>query len=311
MSEISTPSSSSAAANIGPSVLPSSAQVPASPVGVPTPQSSQPPTWRHAILTGEHAVFADHPSLAKFNNPADALKSYVTLQEKMGTMMPALRPDSDEATKAEFYKRIGVPDTVDGYKFEPPKELPQGMIHDIEMDKKFADWCHRNKVTPEAAQGIRQEFIKDQSERFGQVKTAMEQQNQEALKSLKVRWGERFNEHVENAKLAIKEYAPPELRAMLNKMPEMGNNPHVIEMFARLGAQLAQDSAKGHLSSGGSVATLQSSQAAARLSYLKTDAAFIKSYTNPRDPGYAKANSEMKQLYAIAYPEEQASPGFI
>lgn len=315
MSDLSPSSSVAMAAPIGNPVLPATAVIPASsspalttlntPTGV---ASIAPASWRTEHMTGEYAVYADHPSLQDFKQPADVAKSYVMLREKMGGMVPLPK---DDVSRVEFYKKLGVPEKPEGYVFEAPKELPQGMVHDVELDKGFQQWAHKYNLTPEQAIGLRSEFIKNQQATFGNQKSAIQQANDVALQALKVKWGGEYDQHVQNAILAIKEYAPPEVRAILNSNPDIGNNPHVLEMFSRLGAQLAQDQAKGHLNSGGSVSTMDQSRAAARLAYMKTDAETQQIQMNQRHPRHMEVKAEMAQLYKIAHPDPEESKQFI
>ena len=58
-------------------------------------------------------------ALKDFKTPADLAKSYVNTKEKIGSMVSIPGEDADVETRSKFYNRIGRPETVDGYDFEP------------------------------------------------------------------------------------------------------------------------------------------------------------------------------------------------
>ena len=61
----------------------------------------------------------DINALKDFKTPADLAKSYVNTKEKIGSMVSIPGEDADVETRSKFYTRIGRPENIDGYDFEP------------------------------------------------------------------------------------------------------------------------------------------------------------------------------------------------
>ena len=58
-------------------------------------------------------------ALKDFKNPADLAKSYVNTKEKICSMVSIPGDDADVETRSKFYNRIGRPETIEGYDFDP------------------------------------------------------------------------------------------------------------------------------------------------------------------------------------------------
>jgi hypothetical protein len=115
---------------------------------------------------------------------------------------------------------------------------------DVEFVKKFAK---ENNLTKEAAQKI----LADKAKAISDFKAGQTQE----LEKRKVEWldlsksdkevgGEAFNQSVTLANRAIEEFAPPELRKVLDESG-LGNHPMLIKTFARIGKKMSNDSLVG------------------------------------------------------------------
>lgn len=100
--------------------------------------------------------FASDPSLEKFKDktPADLAKSYKELQSFVGKPkydVPA--KDAAPEIMVEFYKKLGVPENVDGYTFDLPDTIKNDPAAQAAV-KEFASVSHDLKLTAEQAKGI-------------------------------------------------------------------------------------------------------------------------------------------------------------
>jgi len=102
------------------------------------------------------------------------------------------------------------------------------------------------------------------------------------------------------AKRALAHYGDEKLVAYLEST-KLGNDPALLNAFARIGATLAEDGIIGR-TDGGSTA-FSPAEARQQIGDLQADGQFVKAYMDARAPGHAEAVQRMQALYAQAYPE--------
>lgn len=127
----------------------------ASPAASPAqPNSTTDAPLDMAKIFGED--FAKDPSMAKFKTPADVAKSYKELQamaSKPRFDVPTAETPPEVA--AEFYKKMGVPETPDAYGLKPDAFRPEGNNEtNAEFLKAFSSIAHEAKLTPAQAQTV-------------------------------------------------------------------------------------------------------------------------------------------------------------
>ena len=79
-------------------------------------------------------------------------------------------------------------------------------------------------------------------------------QKEEVEASLKKEWGFDYDKNLRSAQRALQVYGDDEVRALMDT--EVGNNPAVIKMFARLGKDVTEDMAQNTQNNGLNVSPL-------------------------------------------------------
>ena len=64
-------------------------------------------------------------------------------------------------------------------------------------------------------------------------------QRNDVEEGLKKEWGFDYDKQIRSAQRALQVYGDPEIMELMNS--EAGNNPAVIKLFARLGAEVTED----------------------------------------------------------------------
>lgn len=116
---------------------------------------------------------------ALFKDPK-ALAKHAFNQEKL--LGNAIRVPKEDATPEEreaFLNKLGRPEKPDGYQFEPPKDMPEGMPYDGEFANGFKAKAHELGLTAQQAAGLHDFYVSRMVEGF----TGSEQKMLEAVKA--------------------------------------------------------------------------------------------------------------------------------
>lgn len=132
-------------------------------------------------------------SLSKFQTPEDALKGYAELNRHQGSMLnPPKDEDSDEekARKLDnIYKRLGRPDSPDGYELTKPEGLPEGLDWSDEMAAEAKKVAHRLGLNQSQLSALLEWDIQRQSSAVKIAQSSEQENMAKAQQSLKDEWG--------------------------------------------------------------------------------------------------------------------------
>lgn len=93
---------------------------------------------------------ADH--FKKYGDPIHALQHTLNLQQLLGKKSEAVTIPAADAPKEEWaplLKKLGVPDSPEGYNLKVPDDLPHGIKVDEAEIKQFAGFAHEIGLTPQ------------------------------------------------------------------------------------------------------------------------------------------------------------------
>ena len=185
-------------------------------------------------------AYKEEKSLHNFSNMDDFVKSYLHSQKLVGADKIAIpnKYSTDEDWK-EVYKKLGTPETGDGYKYKLPED------HQIEDDtlKSFSNEAAKLGLLPNQANGVMNyynEIIKQGlSDQAAQQKTAQD----EAVVELRKEFGASYQKEIQSAKNLVHATLGKEFidSALLQDGTRLGDNPTVIKGFAKLANKLSED----------------------------------------------------------------------
>jgi hypothetical protein len=258
-----------------------------------------------AGLSGE---LRNHPGLSKFAD-ADAIgSSYLELEKalsKQGVRVPDAEAGPDHI--AEYRRAIGVPDTVDGYKFEENVTVPEGLEWNGEVQKQMLDVMHQAGMTPEQVKNVSQAFLDQQGEMFTQAVTSAREAKTKAEQELKGEWGAAYEQNLEGATTAMKHLFKEEFKAVattqLSDGTMLGNHPGFLKAMAEVGKDYAEH--KLHGMGDRTRHTMTPKEAKMELDRLAADKDFQKVLFDKMDPGHKAAVDRRQNLYAMAAEGDQ------
>ena len=169
----------------------------------------------------------------------DLLKGYVHAQKLVGSnKIPVPNKHATEEDWNEVFKRLGAPDSPEGYKYN---------LKDQEMDtgqlQQFNQTAHKLGLLPKQAEGL----IKFYNELNGNIAANQEDQAAQAQLNteveLKKEYGPQYSKRLDQAKkLAVSTLGQDFLEnTFLKDGSRLGDNLSVIRAFSNLADKLSED----------------------------------------------------------------------
>lgn len=211
------------------------------------------------------AELAEHaPMFQNFKGLGDVFKSYVNAQKMVGgekIVIPKGTLDTPEAW-ADVFKKLGVPDTPEGYGIKKPDGYPADIPYDEKLDKDFAAFAHKAGLLPKqvaAIHGWHADVVKGMYESTaGANRQALEQ----GIASLKKEWGADYDKRLDLANRVVKTFggSPEEVGAFLKAH---GNSPVMARVMNAVGGMISEEKlVAGHKGGGGGAGNASAKSAA-------------------------------------------------
>jgi len=241
----------------------------------------------------------EEPSLKVIKNVPALAKSFVEAQKLIGARDEgSVKLPGEDATPeelAEFYGKMGRPETSAGYNLTTPDDLPEGMQWDDGMVEWFGNAAHAAGLSQAQANGLMKAY-NDQQYAIGH-------EGQKALgtemKALQDHWGDDFKGNVELGTRSLERLLPQEdvqgLKTLLDTSG-IGNNPLMLKYAYQVGKMLKED---GYIMSDGHGGVLGADAAKTEIAAINEDKSHA--HWNPEDPGHKAAVERMAELFRTAY----------
>ncbi len=189
--------------------------------------------------------------VSKFKTMDDLVRASMGLEGKLGSMVSIPGDNATEEERAEFYKKLGVPESEDGYeiqaddRFDPTTIDLKGvkaLAKDLGLTKTQANKLYKTMTDQVAAQFEAHESATKAAE--AEALKLAEKAQADCDNSLKAEWGQKYEENNKLALRAINHLGGKSIMEELNKLGG-GNSPLVFKMLAAIGQGLREDSATG------------------------------------------------------------------
>ncbi len=147
-------------------------------------------------------------------------------------------PDDDARAEeiAAFYKKMGVPDTPDGYRIKLPV-LPDGMEYDGSFEGKARAVAHQMNVTKDQMEALFDVYSKHIIDQRNQTEVQLESDKEAKIAQMRAEMGGEYDSFVRDAKRLFMDYADEEFFETIKKS-KLGNSPGFIKFCGRLAMTL-------------------------------------------------------------------------
>jgi len=237
------------AAPATPAATPEAAAPVAAPVvaetraAAPAPEAAgyvPPADWRGSIVDPEDKEFA-----VRLASPADAVKVALDFRKKNSAMVRVPAADASAEDRAKFNKAIGVPETVDGYKFDIGREPTET---DKAIQGNLAKIAFENGIPAQAMTALSKavsELAAATKAEENRVAVEARAANEAALRK---EWGADYEANKTLATRAVQAFGEvkshPEVIEFFDKTmvngQKLGDHPVMIRMLGNIGRRMGE-----------------------------------------------------------------------
>ena len=182
-------------------------------------------------LPEDSAAYKD--TLSKYKSVPDMAKALANANALIGKKLGVPNEKSSPEEVAAFRRSLGVPDSIEEYKFAPDA-LPEGMTWDDNNVKNYAEIAHKHNIPPSAMKALVTEHAKMEHFKMQGMQAQIEKQHVEAVNTLKKEWGVEFDKNIGLAKQAAK-------IAGVNANSQGFADPEVVRGFVRMAQMMSED----------------------------------------------------------------------
>lgn len=226
---------------------------------------------------------------ALMKDPKALVKHAFNQEKLLGNAIRVPKDDAPQEERDAFLEKLGRPKTDAEYKFEAPKNMPEGLPYDESLEKQFRGVAHKLGLTQQQAAGLRDMFVEYQTAAFsqaaGQSTEQLEARATQATETLVKKWGPLDGDTAKaNFEIAnrVFELAPggQEVLAELKTLGLVGPNKEILSaplafMFAAFGNALYKEDevlrGRGSEAAGNVFADGESFNLTSAMKIIKTD----------------------------------------
>lgn len=267
-----------------------------------TQSITQPPETKHWTSTfdGLDDKIRSNPALQPFKTPADAIKAYADVQPLLGRDKAPIPTDWNDAAQVKaFNAKIGVPEKASDYQLgKTLAEKFPGYALDPKRVELFENIALKSGAMPRQAQAQAVEFVAAEKEMLEQHRQSIQVEQANALNKFKQERGSAYDTDVAMAHRALVNFGNESILQKLDSTG-LGNDPEFIQLFAKIGMGLKEDSAH---TSGSAPGTLQSNSvdsARVRINEMKADKNFMDALQNQSHPNHKTAAAEWTKIQGL------------
>lgn len=196
--------------------------------------------WRSSITDPDHLEFAK-----RLTSPADAVKVALDLRKANSAMIRVPGKDATAEERAKFNKAIGVPETVEGYKFDIGREATEA---DKAIQGNLAKIAFENGIPANAMTAMSKavsEMAAAQRAEENRVAVAAREANEAALRK---EWGADYDANKVLASRAVQAFGEvkshPEVIELFEKTivngQKLGDHPVMVRMLGNIGRRMGE-----------------------------------------------------------------------
>tara|TARA_R110000822_G_scaffold79406_4_gene189884 strand:+ start:3977 stop:4798 length:822 start_codon:yes stop_codon:yes gene_type:complete len=224
-------------------------------------------------------------TLSNFKDIESLAKTVVHQQKVLGSRIPL--PKTDEE-RSELYTKLGRPETADAYEFSISEDMKP--YFKDQAVSEFKNVAHKIGLNNEQVNALIEYQKGSIASELENSDSYLEVSRQNTEQSLKQEWGMQYDKQIRSAQRALSVYGDPEIMELMNG--EAGNNPAVIKLFARLGAEVTEDMTQNTQNNNLAVSALDARQEIESVMGNPTGP-----YFNDRHPEHKATVERMRQLH--------------
>jgi len=172
-------------------------------------------------------------TLSKYKSVPDMAKALANANALIGKKLGVPNENSTPEEVSAFRKAMGVPESLEEYKFAPDA-LPEGMTWSDDFAKPFAEVAHKHSIPPGAMRELANQFANYERHKFEAIQATYEKQRTDSVQTLQKEWGGEFTKNIGLAKQAAK-------MAGVDANSHGFSDPEVVRGFVRMAHMMSED----------------------------------------------------------------------
>jgi hypothetical protein len=172
-------------------------------------------------------------TLSKYKSVPDMAKALANANALIGKKLGVPNEKSTPEEVSAFRKAMGVPESLEEYKFAPDA-LPEGMTWSDDFAKPFAEVAHKHSIPPGAMRELANQFANYERHKFEAIQATYEKQRTDSVQTLQKEWGGEFTKNIGLAKQAAK-------MAGVDANSHGFSDPEVVRGFVRMAHMMSED----------------------------------------------------------------------
>lgn len=259
--------------------------------------SKEESTWHDEHLPDD---LRENETLRKFKDVGALGKSYVNLQGMMGGSVKIPTEESSPEEKAEFYSKLGRPESPDKYEYNRP-DLPEGMPYSDEAEKEIRETAHQQGLTSGQLQALLDKYHDIVAKDHVDDDTRMQQSRLDAEAVLKKEWKGEYTKNLAMARRVISRFGDKNLTDYV-ATAGIANSVPMIKFLHKIGSAFSDPTMVG---SGKETYEVDADSARQEAEAMLKDTKH-KYHVPLMDVTHSKHNEAIAyrdKLYDIMYPE--------
>jgi hypothetical protein len=193
----------------------------------------------------------ERTKLARFKTQNDLGKSYLELERKLGASVVLPGKNAKQEDWDAFYKRLGRPDSPDGYELQSVV-TEEGVKLDDVGDVEFRKQAHELGLTKNQAETLHKWWINAIIGQTEKVKELARQKKREASDDLRKEYGLDYDKKLALIGLVNRKFGSDGWIPYLNRGP--GNDPEFLRFLIKIGEAISEETlVQGRVQSGATV----------------------------------------------------------
>ena len=200
----------------------------------PATQSQTQPQVPEWVAKLDNLDETSRSKLARYKTVNDLAKSALEFDKKVGQAVLIPGKDATDQEKAAFYKRLGRPESKDGYALDN-LFLADGVTKDTDTENRIREMAFDLGLNPENAKRLHKTFI-DLANRGVAM---MSETKEKAREVLRKEWSGDYDKNIVGVGNIIRKYGDAQTIQLMNSGP--GNDPVILRFLAKIAKDLRSD----------------------------------------------------------------------
>jgi hypothetical protein len=191
-------------------------------------------------LTSIPENLRDNEVIKGLEKPSEGWEKLVDLSEKVKGMVEIPGDEATDEKRAEFYTRMGRPESPDGYELQKP-DLPEGLGYSADAEKAYREAAHKLGMSNAQVKALYDWYNETTIGGYETRAKAQKAEQEKTVEALKKEWGKDFDKNSEIAVRAAEKFGGDDFKKFLEET-RLGDNPHFVRVFHAIGTAIADDS---------------------------------------------------------------------